>query len=575
MNKHDMDEQSIRSFASSSTLTPPPLSPISEKGFDISISTLEQHDEYSAHQTTIFTPPPRQPLSWRKTPLTPRGLTTLFLRLASPLFPSFLQSHDPSNPPPKRKLHPTSYLDGLRGVAALTVFSSHFTLHWFYALRSGYLSSETDTYILQLPILRLLFAGRAAVAIFFVISGFALSYKPLSLIRQGKIDSARGVLASSVFRRWGRLYIPIIAGTFIAMVLAWKGAYLNTPNRGEVLPSTLPGFWEQFAHWVGELKGFVFLFGRGDRGMVYNGHLWTIPVEWEGSFVVFCAVLGLSSVREGWRMGALVALGTWAVREGRWEVGCFLGGVVVAEWSLKGEEEDGLVMHSYSPEFGGNSFAGHAGSHALVRVAGKSLKALQLLCKPGLKALSLFKGPLNLFLLFVALFLLSYAGESPNPGIYHNFLIPLTPAIWESIWLGREHFWLALGALLLVFVLSNSATLQKPFISRFAQYLGDISYSLYIVHGMVLFTLGTHLQERWTGQVGKMEWVENDAGELVETLVTGTVGSGAYAAAFVACGVINIVVVFCAADAFWRVVDRRCVGWGRRVESVVSERRGR
>jgi hypothetical protein len=92
---------------------------------------------------------------------------------------------------------------------------------------------------------------------------------------------------------------------------------------------------------------------------------------------------------------------------------------------------------------------------------------------------------------------------------------------------------------------------------------------------MVLFTLGTHLQQRWTGQVGKNEWVDNGAGELIEVIVTGKVGATTYAMAFVACGVINAVVVFWAADAFWRVVDRRSVGWGRWIEEFVSERSGR
>lgn len=168
------------------------------------------------------------------------------------------------------------------------------------------------------------------MAVFFVISGFVLSYKPLLLIRKGKIDAARSVLASSVLRRWGRLYVPIIAGTFFAMVLAWKGAYLNVPNRGELIPPSFPTLGEQVRHWVGEVVGFVFPFGKeGERVMVYNGHLWTIPVEWEGSFVVFCAVIGLSGVRKGWRMVGLTGLGIWAIRGegGRWGVFWGCGGV--------------------------------------------------------------------------------------------------------------------------------------------------------------------------------------------------------------------------------------------------------
>jgi hypothetical protein len=71
------------------------------------------------------------------TPLTFRGHTSLLLRLLLPvlipLLPSFLHPHDPSKP--LRRLHTTSYLDVLRGVAALIVLPSHFLTNWSYPLR--------------------------------------------------------------------------------------------------------------------------------------------------------------------------------------------------------------------------------------------------------------------------------------------------------------------------------------------------------------------------------------------------------------------------------------------------------
>lgn len=80
------------------------------------------------------------------------------------LIPSFLQQ------PSKRKLYSTSYLDGLRGVAAFIVYIDHFRDHfataWMEPLRRGYRSTWEDDYILQLPIIRLLYSGRASVASF-------------------------------------------------------------------------------------------------------------------------------------------------------------------------------------------------------------------------------------------------------------------------------------------------------------------------------------------------------------------------------------------------------------------------
>jgi peptidoglycan/LPS O-acetylase OafA/YrhL len=574
----DADADSIHSFASSSTLAASPLSPIDEdqKSFPL----LEPDDE-PIFATTVAK---RCPTSWRKTPLTLHGFILLFFRLLRtfliPLLPSFLHPTNPAKP--ARKIHATSYLDGLRGVAALIVLHSHFLTNWFYPLRSGYLSSETDIHILQLPIIRLFYAGRASVAIFFVISGFVLSYKPLQLLRNGEQGKVLQTLGSSVFRRSFRLWIPIIVGTFISAVLACYNLYTPVPSRGELIPPVFPTWQEQMWHWWGDLCQFSFPWkgagvdGNGAAGFVYNGHLWTIPVEFYGSIVVFVTVLGLSGVNrgKGW-MGIAVGTGLvwYAIWGGRWDVGLFLGGVVLAEWSLINSPEKGLPLHRSPSNVNLDSLSKRNETSGLARIARKLLAALHLLTHPSLRLLTFFKTPLNLALLPTSLFLLSYAGESASPGHFHDFLIPYTPEMWESVNLGREHYWLTLGALLLLFTLTNSPALQRPFNSRFAQYLGDISYSLYIVHGMVLFTLGTFLQERWTGAVGTEQWVDNGAGELVEEVVTQECEAGQWWKSLLGCAVVNWVVVFWCADLFWRGVDGRVPGWGRWVEGVVGGRR--
>jgi peptidoglycan/LPS O-acetylase OafA/YrhL len=580
--RKESDADSIRSFASSSTLAATPTSPIEDD--DKPSFLLEQDGEPSFCTTSL----PPQPLPWRKTPLTFRGLTSLLLRLLLPvllpLLPSFLHPHDPSKPP--RRLHATSYLNGLRGVAALVVLHSHFLTNWFYPLRSGYLSSPENQYIMQLPILRLFYAGRASVAIFFVISGFVLSYKPLQLIRKGEQAKVLEVLGSSVFRRNIRLWVPITFGTAIAALLAFNNLYTPVPTRGELIPPIFPTWQEQMWHWYGDLSQCAFPWkgsgvdGNGAAGLVYNGHLWTIPIEFYGSIVVFVTVLGLSGVNRGnGGMRILIGIGLvwYSLAHGRWDVSLFLGGVVLAEWSLiTSPSSPGLPFHhrptSRFPDFEDDNET-RIDSLRLVRISKKFFAALSLLCRPAIRKLRPFTGPLNLFLLFVALFLLSYAGESPSPGHFHDFLVPYTPEIWEGVGLGREHFWLCIGALLLLFTLTNSTSLQSPFNSRLAQYLGDVSYSLYIVHGMVLFTLGTGLWERWTGLVGKEQWVDNGMGELVQVVVMAECKSGQWWKALLGCAVLNFVVVFWCADLFWRVVDGRMPRWGRCVEGLVSGKR--
>lgn len=581
--------ESIRSFASSSTLHSPRLhlgeeEEDEEKYLELSTGLEEQGHIFTTTQPLTHTY--SQP--WRQTIITPSALTTLahqaLLSLALPLLPSFLFRSCS-----RRKLHPTSHLDGLRGIAALIVFLDHFTLNWYYTLRNGYLSTPIDNSTFQLPIIRLIFAGRASVGVFFAISGFVLSYKPLKQIRANDKAGMLDTLASSVFRRGVRLYIPILFGTLLSAYLAQKGYFTPVPARTEILPPILPTMSHQLYHWYRAIQALIMAGLAPDPNRPYapsyNGHLWTIPVEFFGSMAVFLAVLATAKARSGARMCVLSALAGWTLRCARWDVGLFIGGAVIAELSLTASaspaqfDEEELPTHhtAYSDETYALPLPS-PGAPVFSYFSYFSTKLMHLFSQL-LSSLSAFATTFSIVLLVLALYLLSYAGESPSPGIYHTIISPYAPTIYSTFYLGPEHFFLSLGSLLLLFTLTiplstNSSSLsllralQKPFLSPLAQYLGDISYSLYIVHGLVLFTLGTGLQERWTGQVGEEKWINNGFGELVEAVVRLELDEDLYWRAFWLAGIANAVAVFWAADLFWRGVDGRAVRLGKWVEGL-------
>jgi peptidoglycan/LPS O-acetylase OafA/YrhL len=539
---------------------------------------------------------PQPPSSWRQTPLTVPALSRLAVRtlisLALLLPPSFIyrpgSSPSPSpspSPPTRRLIHATSHLDGLRGVAALIVFLDHFVLNWYHTLRNGYLSSPNDTYTLQLPIVRLLLAGRASVAVFFGISGFVLSYKPLQLMRAKKPSALLDTLASSVFRRGIRLYVPIIFGTLISAYLAQKGAYTPVPTRTEIIPPQLPTLHDQMHHWYHSLQALILAGLAVDpntpNGPVYNGHLWTIPIEFFGSMAVFLMVLGTAKMESTVRMVILGIISAAGLCFGRWDLGLFIGGVVLAELSLVGaesenEQGEGGELSSQQEEEGVSTYQSNYDSeYPITVVPDLEAQSTRRSYRP-----STLKAILSISLVTLSLYLLSYPGESPSPGSYHPFLASFAPNIYQSMYLGSEHFFLSLGALLLIFTLTYPALscpssfslptlIRRSLNSPVAQYLGDISYSLYIVHGMVLFTLGTGLQERWTGQVGELKWVDNGLGELVEAVVRVQMDEDLYWKAFLLCGFINLLVVLWASDLFWRAIDRRAVRMGRWVQGAV------
>src|SRR4051794_14591073 len=109
-----------------------------------------------------------------------RTLLKTLLRL---LLPSFIADVVFPEHKPTWRLHPTSYLDGLRGIASVIVFFCHFTEEIYPPLTPTYgLNPDQPSAWIQLPFARLIFSGRPMVHIFFVISGFVLSYKPIKAI---------------------------------------------------------------------------------------------------------------------------------------------------------------------------------------------------------------------------------------------------------------------------------------------------------------------------------------------------------------------------------------------------------
>ena len=94
---------------------------------------------------------------------------------------------------------------------------------------------------------------------------------------------------------------------------------------------------------------------------------------------------------------------------------------------------------------------------------------------------------------------------------------------------------------------SNSAALQRLFTNGPVQYLGRISFSLYLMHGPVTHSLGFACMNVMWSVVG---W---------DTAFTKGLGFGV-------AGVVTLVVTVWAADLFMRVVDEPCVRFAKWLE---------
>lgn len=440
-------------------------------------------------------------------------------RLRSVLWPKAKPSG-----PEQQPLRKTAYLDGIRGFAAFLVYWQHHEL-WAHHPSANHVLENAFGFegrysFGSFPGVRLFFTGgHVAVATFFVISGYVLSTKPLSLVHAGDQARLADNLSSQLFRRWLRLYLPLVATTFLYM-LTWHvpfgGLWISGVKKQGSLHDEL--WW-----WYAELKNFSFVFNAGgEPWLSYNFHLWSIPVEMKGSIVVYTLLLALSRCTARARLWCMVGMMFYFmyICDG-WYCSLFVSGMFLADLDLL------------------------AAKNQLPRLFSR---------------LAPYKHFIYYHLLAIALYLGGVPCETndvadlrKNRGWYYlSFLKP--QAVFDYKW-----FYLFFAATFFVAAAPRIRWLKSFFETRFCQYLGRVSYALYLVHGPVLWTLGDRLYAAvgWPGANGGQQavhipwWVDR-----FPLPMTGPLG---LEVAFLLPHVVLLPVTFWAADMVTRYFDEPAV----------------
>lgn len=399
--------------------------------------------------------------------------------------------------------------DGLRGVAAFLVVLHHASLLWFsWEIHKGWGAKSTANnwlaILIRLPIIRLLISGLPHVSIFFVISGYAISHKPLSLARQGRYSEVSTTLSSAIFRRHARLFLPAAVITLCTAVTAqFNDNWFVESGLGSAVPArvilTKPTLSEQLWDWVGiELQhtkplrhGFAQALDGDAFNNVYDYNLWTLPIEFTSSMVVFLIIAAFSRLRSRARMvfvfAALIYVEYYFVL---WAIFLFLAGMLMCDLRL---ELDGTAASSSSSP---RPAIEDSGSESGPQDANESILPLWARQRHGnlklppvmnevLRSTSI-SHVLGTVAFTVALWLL--ATPDATMGARESWTYAwMTSALSKPY---DDHVFVPLGAVLLVFTVDHAEFLQGLFTNRVAQYLGRVSYSLYLVHGPLLWSLG-------------------------------------------------------------------------------------
>jgi peptidoglycan/LPS O-acetylase OafA/YrhL len=464
------------------------------------------------------------------------------LRWSSFLLPSFIRDWkkvENRQPPVSGGKQALAALNGLRGVACLIVFNYHLMFVWTHSTDVSWGTVVNTQWIedkevrkyegneqkslLQLPFIRLLYAGHAMVIVFFVISGYVLSHKPMKLMRSGKFEELQRVLSSSVFRRGMRLFAPTIVGTFITMLFA-KAGYFEAGKAVRTDPITYLGnneehpilfetWYEQIWDWIHSMGYLISNVWNWDMYFNnYDPHLWTIPLEFRSSMVLFLSLLSFSRLRPIARltlMSGLVSLclAYWA----RWEAFLFLTGMIFAELDLI----SGIFTET-------------------------SLLDEKESSKPRRSAVWAWAG-----VMLVGLFLNSCPSVQPQNAPGYMYLSTYIPEQYN--WQPGRPFQ-ALGGCLVVWSFMHLPTVQRIFTTSVAQYLGQISYAFYIVHGPILHGFGYNfVLSCWS--------------------LTGRETTTGFASGLVLAVLVVLPLAIWAADIFWRAIDTPCVELAKWVET--------
>lgn len=355
-------------------------------------------------------------------------------------------------PNPTGQADKLGYLEGVRGAAAFMVVLFHFIMVFYPAMMTGQPGDShhpVELLFATTPLFSL-YSGTFFVALFFVLSGFVLSYRFL-------VEKKREIVFSSACRRYLRLAYPVLFTTAFYCLLI-LGGMLSMDEGNRLALVTHSKYIINLFNYTPSLGGMLhdvllrlfFIFYENK----YNYALWTMGFEFIGSFLLYICLLTLGNAKYRWWGYAAYSVLISALFKTP-QLLAFMSGMMLCD----------LYVNGY----------------------------LTRLRHPAFKGLLLILG------FYLAGYNINLTPDQIEGGAYSWVLatLSLTKNLFFPGWLV-----VIAGATLLLTLVINSTILQKLFASRLGKFMGKISFSVYLIHYSVLLTLGFNLFWRWQGLYG-------------------------------------------------------------------------
>lgn len=406
----------------------------------------------------------------------------------------------PINTKAWNELHPMSYLDGLRGYLSVFIYTAHVTSSaWKWI----------PDYIINVPWLGFPFRWKyPSLCLFFWISGYVVSYKAVDLMQTGQKEQLLDNLSSLAFRRYFRLLLPILPVVLVTHILVSldiavmpDGIAGDAPNKW-VKSDPLWSFARDVVR-IGNPFTRIVGFNDGGTGSKLLEHTWSLPAEYRSSMIL--CILCLASYRFSTRnrkLLLLAAVPAFVFWEADWAALAWIGmwfaecrqqrrrqgqsdqrpSIPAAKTSTLSEgdaiEKQALHPHTFSTDSSksaGSSSSADGQNHKLLR---------------------------KLSLLIMFLYSFAYMQDVDN--LYnrttfpHSLLNRWLPKGWHSQSKIQPH--LIIGCTMMMYPLDRLEMLQRPLLTPFSQYLGELSFGIYAVHPTVKWIFWEKMYSPWIGR---------------------------------------------------------------------------
>ncbi|PEX48371.1 acyltransferase [Bacillus cereus] len=321
-------------------------------------------------------------------------------------------------------------LDSLRGIAAIIVLLGHF-LALFPILGKKVMYSTFGTYF------SILWQGHSAVIIFFVLSGFVLS---LPFYKGTEFNYLKYLI-----KRVCRIYIPYIMILFIAI-----GIKLVIHSKIGTIPGLVQwGSWNIEVSFNKVIDHILFL--REFNSDAFIMVIWSLVHEMRIS-IVFPLIIFLL-LRVNWKVSIGIAMFLSVI-------GYLLMKNIPSEFNMPVSTNYFITLH-YSSMFIIGALLAKNREYLVSKIINSKVKYILL--------------PLGLLFF-------SY------PRIPFMLLSKLIGEIDYDLYLIIIDWYICFGAVVIILSALSSKLFSKLLLIKPVQFIGEISYSLYLVHPIVLLT---------------------------------------------------------------------------------------